>query len=75
VRSIIDTFGKKDCIRVRIGVGHPQPQKKNITGHVLGNFSQKEIKTLNPLIDTACDACLHILQHGVTSAMNLFNQN
>ena len=44
VRSIFNAFGKKDCIRVRIGVGHPKLQKpdsqkerscKNVTGHVL----------------------------------------
>ncbi|MBU1583288.1 MAG: aminoacyl-tRNA hydrolase, partial [Proteobacteria bacterium] len=23
VRSIVDAFGKKDCIRIRVGVGHP----------------------------------------------------
>ncbi len=91
VRSIIDAFGKKDCIRVRIGVGHPRSQVntqarisnsglqqsgsgKNITGHVLGSFSQDETKALDAIIDTACSACLHILKHGVTSAMNLFNQ-
>ena len=82
VRSIIDAFGKKDCIRVRIGVGHPKSQistqikiPKNITGHVLGSFSQDEAKTLDTIIDTACNACLHILQHGVTSTMNLFNKS
>ncbi len=88
IRSIIDAFGKKDCIRIRIGVGHPGLQntnsqntslqnsgsKKNITGHVLGNFSKNELKTLDSLIDTSCDACINILQNGVTSAMNLFNK-
>ena len=78
VRSIIDAFGKKDCIRIRIGVGHPGSQEissqKNVTGHVLGNFSQNEMKTLDLVIDTACDACLHMLENGVTSTMNLFNK-
>ncbi len=82
VRSIIDAFGKKDCIRIRIGVGHPKSQistqttiPKNITGHVLGSFSQDETKALDTIIDTACNASLHILQHGVTSTMNLFNKS
>jgi peptidyl-tRNA hydrolase, PTH1 family len=77
VRSIIDAFGKKDCIRVRIGVGHPESQKNkagtNTTGHVLGSFSQDETKMLDSILDTACDAIVHIVKNGVTSAMNLFN--
>jgi PTH1 family peptidyl-tRNA hydrolase len=72
VRSIIDAFGKKDCIRIRVGVGHPG-SGRNITGHVLGAFSPDEIAKLGPCIDTASDACLHILEKGVTSAMNSFN--
>jgi PTH1 family peptidyl-tRNA hydrolase len=79
VKSIFNAFGRKDCIRIRIGVGHPKLQKtgsqKNITGHVLGSFSQDEVKTVNSVIDTACNASLHIIENGVTSAMNLFNTN
>lgn len=72
VRSIIDAFGKKDCIRIRVGVGHPG-SGRNVTGHVLGMFSSDEIKILDQCIDTASDACLCILENGVTAAMNLFN--
>ncbi len=72
VRSIIDAFGKKDCVRIRIGVGHPG-SSKNVTGHVLGRFSSDELSILDDCIDTASNACLHILENGVTSAMNLFN--
>ncbi len=92
VKSIINAFGKKDCIRIRIGVGHPKTQvssqtrtpknglqksglSQNITGHVLGSFSQEETKALDDIINTSCSACFHILQHGVTSAMNLFNKS
>ncbi len=77
VRSIIDIFGKKDCVRVRIGVGHPRSQKNkranHTIGHVLGNFSKDEIEKLDSVIDTVCDATLHIISKGVTSAMNYFN--
>ncbi|MCP4673217.1 MAG: aminoacyl-tRNA hydrolase [Desulfobacula sp.] len=78
VRSIINAFGKKDCIRIRIGVGHPKLQnnghQKDITGHVLGSFSKDEKKKLDSVIDNACNACFHLLENSVTSAMNLFNQ-
>jgi len=72
VRSIIDAFGKKEFIRIRVGVGHPG-SGKNVTGHVLGHFSPDEIKILDQCIDTASDACLHVLEKGVTAAMNLYN--
>jgi peptidyl-tRNA hydrolase, PTH1 family len=72
VRSIVEAFGRKDCIRIRVGVGHPG-SGQDVTGHVLGSFSPDEIKILDPCIDVASDACLCILENGVTSAMNLFN--
>jgi PTH1 family peptidyl-tRNA hydrolase len=72
VRSIIDAFGKKDCIRIRVGVGHPG-SGGDVTDHVLGSFSPDELNILDHCIDTASDACLYILGNSVTAAMNLFN--
>lgn len=72
VRSIIECFGNKDFIRVRLGVGHPG-SGKNVTGHVLGKFSSEEKETFNQLISKGKDACVNILENGVTSAMNTFN--
>jgi len=72
VRSIVDTFGKKDCTRIRVGVGHPG-SGRDVTGHVLGSFSPDEIKLLDSCIDTASDACLYIIENGTTAAMNRFN--
>lgn len=72
IRSIIDAFGRKECIRVRVGVGHPGVSK-NVTGHVLGKFSPDEQSELEPLIKTASDACAAILLDGVVKAMNKIN--
>ncbi len=72
VRSIIDAFGKKDCTRIRVGVGHPG-SGGDVTGHVLGSFSPDEVKILDQCIDKASEACLYILEKGVSPAMNLFN--
>ena len=72
VRSIIQAFGKSDCIRIRVGVGHPG-SGRDVTQHVLGSFSPSEISILDHCIDVASDACLYILEHGVTAAMNVFN--
>ena len=72
VRSIIDTFGKKDFIRIRVGVGHPGASK-NVTGYVLGEFTPDETKIIDQVVETASDACLFILEHGPGAAMNSFN--
>ena len=72
VRSIIDSFGKKDFIRVRLGVGHPGTER-SVTGHVLGKFAPGELRAVDELIDTACDACRAILKNGPNAAMNTFN--
>ncbi|MEE4365041.1 MAG: aminoacyl-tRNA hydrolase [Desulfotignum sp.] len=72
VRSIMDAFGRKDCIRVRIGVGHPEDQGQ-VTGHVLGVFTPDEQAALNGIVAAAADACGLILSKGVVQAMNRVN--
>ncbi len=72
IRSIIDTFGRKECIRVRVGVGHPGSGRA-VTGHVLGKFTPDEQAGLDQLIDEAADACLAIIDKGVVKAMNEVN--
>ncbi len=72
VRSILDVFGKKDCVRIRVGVGHPGAGR-NVTGHVLGRFAPDELECLEQFVDRASDACLSILENGVNAAMNKFN--
>ena len=72
IRSIIDFFGRRECIRIRVGVGHPGVSK-DVTGHVLGKFTPQEQSELGQLIETASDACLSVLEHGVVKAMNKVN--
>ncbi|MBU0972568.1 MAG: aminoacyl-tRNA hydrolase [Proteobacteria bacterium] len=72
VRSIMDTFGQKECIRVKVGVGHPGGQK-GVIGHVLGRFAPDEQTVLEDTVGAAMDACLTILGNGVVRAMNTVN--
>ncbi len=72
VRSIIESFGQKNFIRIRVGVGHPGDSNR-VTGHVLGGFSPEESRALPQLIEQASDACFHILEYGVSAAMNTYN--
>lgn len=84
IRSIFEAFGKKECTRIRLGVGRPRSSSQegdiirsgssqSVTGHVLGHFSKDEEKQLDDILELSCNACLHILEKGVHSAMNLFN--
>lgn len=73
VRSIMEAFGgNNQCVRVRVGVGHPGTQK-SVTGHVLGGFSPEEQKELDAIVKGAADACVNILKKGVLQAMNFVN--
>ncbi len=73
VRSIIDMLGSRDFTRIRMGVGHPRGSAGNVTKHVLGNFSSEEAVIVDQCIETAADACIMILEKGVSSAMNFYN--
>jgi len=70
IRSIIDAFGQKTCIRVRVGIGRPGSDR-SVTGHVLGKYTPDEQAGLDQVIDDACDACLSILE----KAMNIVNSS
>lgn len=74
IRSIIDAFGQKACVRVRVGIGRPDGDR-SVTGHVLGKYTPDQQAGLDQVIDDACDACLSILEKGVVKAMNLVNSS
>jgi len=73
IRSIIDAFGNKAFNRVRVGVGRPR-QESGAVGHVLGKFTPDEIKQLDDVVAAGADACVTIIEKGVSSAMNLINK-
>ncbi len=72
IKSVIQALGTKDFIRVRIGIANPERQNST-TGHVLGDFSKEENKSLVKLIEKAADASMSIINDGVLSAMNSYN--
>jgi PTH1 family peptidyl-tRNA hydrolase len=50
LRSIHAVFGP-DFRRVRIGIGHPGPGRKDlVTNHVLGNYSKAEMEPLSDVL-------------------------
>ncbi|MCP4023027.1 MAG: aminoacyl-tRNA hydrolase [Desulfobacteraceae bacterium] len=72
VRSIVSALGKRDFVRVRVGVGRPG-LSNDVSNHVLGKFSEQEKKSLDALVKNGADACLSILNKDITFAMNTWN--
>ena len=72
LRSLMDAFGGGDFVRLRIGVGR-SGAGADVTGHVLGRFSQEQSQILDRIITNARDAVVTILSQGTKVGMNLFN--
>lgn len=76
IRSVIESFGTKNFIRVRVGVGRPhQGQGDNVTGHVLGKFASDEEQKKSTIINKTADACELILSTDLATAMNSINSH
>ncbi len=76
VRSLIDTFGADNFVRLRVGVGRGIEYSGAgfcVSDHVLGKFNSGEQATLYQIINTARDAVVTILCKGAKEGMNIFN--
>ena len=72
LKSLIDTFGKGDFARLRIGVG--RSEALSVTDHVLSKFSLEEETLLDEIITRAGDAVVSFYIDGIKECMNKFNQ-
>lgn len=72
LRSIVQSLGTNDFVRVRAGVGRPRGRKE-AADHVLDAFSKAEEKDLPFLVGDAADAALLIVRHGAERAQNEVN--
>lgn len=72
IRSVIESLGSDEFIRIRIGIGRPVLQK-TMTNHVLGNFHADERQQIKIVIETASRSIKTILLKGISQAMNQFN--
>jgi PTH1 family peptidyl-tRNA hydrolase len=81
VRSIIDTLGTPDFVRVRIGVAQKnlftgslkRPKGEVLAQFVLGTFSRGETKQLPEVLTRASEAIETIVKEGREKAANKFN--
>ena len=73
VRSIIQQLGSQEFPRLRIGIGRP-PGRMPVSSYVLQDFSKPEKDLLPLVLEQGSSAILHYVEHGLDSAMTLYNQ-
>jgi PTH1 family peptidyl-tRNA hydrolase len=74
MQSIIDRLGTNEIPRLRLGVDRPAG-RKTAANYVLKNFSAAELEILPELLDRAVKAIFTVLDKGLETAMNQFNNN
>ena len=85
VRSIAESLGTTDFIRVRIGIGRPpgfttemepgrQPKTEENKDYLLRPMTAAERQAIAPLLDRAANAVEAIAANGLEAAMNRYNQ-
>jgi PTH1 family peptidyl-tRNA hydrolase len=72
LRSISQSLGTKDYLRVRFGIGRP-PGRQDPADFVLKRFSGAEAKELEFAVDLAADATEALLADGLEPTQNRFH--
>lgn len=72
LRSIHAKLGTDAYLRVRVGVGRP-PGRMDAADWVLQRLKGDALEELEASIPTAAQAVVHILEHGIDSAMREYN--
>jgi PTH1 family peptidyl-tRNA hydrolase len=74
VRSIIQSLGSPDFLRVRVGIGKPPPGFRGEGADwVLSNFDALERAELSDVVARAIDAIRRVAKTGTAAAMNFVN--
>ena len=73
LRSIIENLGTADFIRVRIGIGRPEPGI-DPADYVLSPFLGEERQAVPEIMARAAEAARVIVVEGPARAMNIINQ-
>jgi PTH1 family peptidyl-tRNA hydrolase len=73
LRSLIEHLGSAEFVRIRIGIGRPDPGM-DAADYVLGQFRAEERERASQAATTAAEAARAVVVEGPTRAMNMFNQ-
>ena len=71
--SIEQHLATADYPRLRVGIGRPPGEGRELSGFVLGKFAGPENDALPGVLDRVAGAVACRLRHGVERAMNEFN--
>ena len=72
IASLIEAFGSKDFVRVKVGIGRP-PGRQDPADFVLQPFTRQEEASILAAVDRAADAVETLLSQGLEKAMAAFN--
>ena len=71
LKSVIAELGSNKFVRLRVGIGRPEPGKT--VDYVLTGFTGDEEKIFSASLDRAAEAVASLLCNGVARTMNKFN--
>jgi peptidyl-tRNA hydrolase, PTH1 family len=72
LRSVRSALGTGDFYRVRIGIGRP-PGRREVTDHVLSDYTSAERKLVPLQVSTAADAVESLISDGLERTQSRFN--
>ncbi|MDI6691833.1 MAG: aminoacyl-tRNA hydrolase [Anaerosomatales bacterium] len=72
LRSIVETVGSGDFVRVRLGIGRP-PGRQDPADYVLEPMRGEVAERIEGAVPHAAAAVMHVIEHGVEAAMREFN--
>jgi len=64
LKSITQELGTPDFFRLRLGIGHPQPDH-DVAGYVLENFRSEELPAVRRVLPAAVDAAISLFEEGL----------
>ena len=73
LRSLIESLGSSEFIRVRVGIGRP-PSGVDVADYVLCSFAAEERAEASEMIVRAAAAVRMIVTDGIVKSMNAVNQ-
>lgn len=71
--SVIQHLQTQNFSRLRLGIGSPKPSE-DVVDYVLGSFSSKEKREMDPFIQQAARCCACWAVEGISKTMSQFNK-
>lgn len=72
LRSISQSLGSKDYLRVRVGIGRP-PGRMDAADYVLRDFPSADAEELGVLLERSADAVADVLVEGLEKTQNRYH--